>query len=173
MNKPEKFRANLLDLSISREFEEAKEEWEYVRVEYNKDREECLCSQKNITDIVVIQNKRTQAETRIGKNCAENHLGIWTSSNVFSRLRRVHRAQTINRAPAKNPANDVHEANLKFFKDEGAISEWEYSFSLDTYRLRSMSSKQRFWSDKIGRQIKSYFSDKDNRIRFSNHKRSL
>ncbi|MGJ1190906.1 hypothetical protein [Sphingobacterium siyangense] len=77
MNKKEKFEKNLIELSLSNDYEVAKKEWDIISVK-EKDGK-CICTQQ-LTYSITLKNTINGNEITVGADCLNkfisNNLGI-------------------------------------------------------------------------------------------------
>jgi hypothetical protein len=123
----------IINLSVSRIWEEAKLEWElesiyFVEIEQGRT---CLCTYEPICEICVLQNKLNNQQAEIGNVCVKNFVGI-DSGIVFNGVRRIK----------KDVDKGLNPSACDLFLQKGLITQWEYGFLVDTFRKRYLSGRQ-------------------------------
>ena len=137
----ERLRDHILSLSVAKDFNSAREEWNLVGIEMSEEFDNCPCGQE-IKEHCHIQNKINRNRTYVGNVCIKRFVGIDTG-NLFDGLRRIAEDDTAN-------ANtDLIEHAYRL----GYIFEREYQFLHDTKLKRNLSEKQKEWKQKINRRI--------------------
>ncbi|MFV0362871.1 MAG: hypothetical protein ACK5LL_07260, partial [Suipraeoptans sp.] len=89
-NPPITFLKELIRNSESKEWDEAKKEWDIKDYYYiSKGYKACPCSSKAINNITIITNKQNSNQLEICNPCAERYLEISESTKIASSLNRV------------------------------------------------------------------------------------
>jgi len=129
----QKFTAAILALSVSKEWLEAKPEWELYIVYNDGSERSCECGHQPIHQICVIRNRKNRNEAEVGNVCVHNFMQL-ASKRIFAVLRRV-RAEI---------SKSLNPAALDLFHDRGVISDGELDDYKDYWRKRSnMTDAQR------------------------------
>lgn len=137
----ERLKAHILPLSVSMDFNTARNEWRLVGVEVSDEFDHCPCGQE-IKEHCYIQNQLNGNTTYVGNVCVNRFIGIETG-NLFAGLKRLAQDDTAN----ANEDLIIHA--YKF----GYIFEGEYKFLMETRYKRKLSAKQIEWKKKINRRI--------------------
>jgi len=128
----------IINRSVSRQWDEAKQEWQLSEIYREDEPLTCLCGHTPIIEICVLKNKLNDKDAIVGNVCVNKFLGI-ASEQIFSGLRRIKR--DINKGLSRAAATYSHERNW--------INDWEKGFCLDTSRKRTLSEKQKAIRRKI------------------------
>lgn len=88
-----RFRNNLLKYSVSKEYEEAKNEWYLTESYFSDETEYCICGH-DIHNVFIIENKHNQNKLKIGICCIEYFLFDQLGEQV---IRYKKTASNINR----------------------------------------------------------------------------
>lgn len=124
-------KKNILSLSEASEWEAARKEWHLVDVIQSQEPETCLCGHYPIIEICTIHNKITRKNADVGNICVKKFLGF-NSDKIFSALKRIR----------KDTMKSLNLDSIAFFKEQRALTGWEYDFLLDTRLKRELSEKQ-------------------------------
>ncbi len=136
-----KLTTELLKLSQSQKWDEAKLEWELIDIERVEDPEECLCGHYPILEICLIKNSKTDNESRVGNCCVKKFNN--KSDKIFRSVARIR----------KNIEKSVNAETLDLAIKNRWINEKEYKFYMDIIRKRNLSEKQSAWKKAINQKI--------------------
>ena len=106
-----KFKKAILDLSVSKDWDEAKAEWELYFVYDDPNDRSCECEHSPIHQICVIRNRKNKSSTEVGNVCVRRFLRL-VSNRIFSCIKRLR----IDIHKSLNPAS------LELFRERGVIS---------------------------------------------------
>lgn len=138
----EQLKAHILPLSVSRDFNAARTEWDLVGIEVSEEFANCPCG-KDIKEHCYIRNRLTNHTTYVGNVCINRFMNIETG-NLFDGLKRIAKDDTAN-------------ANLDLIEHAYRMgylfSEKEYTFLKQTAKKRKLSQAQISWKQKINRRI--------------------
>jgi hypothetical protein len=150
----EKFKAAILALSNSKEWLEAKPEWE-LHIVYNDSSERaCECGHQPIHQICVIKNRENNKEAEVGNVCVHNFMQL-ASRRVFSVLKRVRAEFT----------KSLNPAALDLFKHRGVISAAEEGDYLSYWRKRTnMTRDERQQKIAINERILKFVDEESARL---------
>jgi len=141
-----KLTTELLNLSQSQKWDDAKLEWELIDIEKVKDPEECLCGHYPILEICLIKNNKTNNESRVGNCCVKKFNN--KSDKIFRSVERIR----------KDIEKSVNAETLELAIKKEWINDKEYKFYMDILRKRKLSDKQLAWkkfiNHKIGNNVK-------------------
>lgn len=126
-----KLKAEILDLSNSKDWKLAKLEWRLKDIFESDEPDTCLCGHNPIKEICVIKNIYNHNEATVGNVCIKKFLGL-PSNQIFDCLKRLK--TDINNSPNK--------ALIEHAYREKWINAWEYDFSLNTMNKRYLNQKQ-------------------------------
>lgn len=88
MNKKEKFEKSLLQLSISPDFGQAKNEWVFKK--YSATEEKCICGQ-HLQRHLIFSNKMNGNEAIIGCSCADKFIDVKIGVNFTNGLKKLQK----------------------------------------------------------------------------------
>jgi hypothetical protein len=138
----------LLKLSKSQNWDEAKLEWELIDIERVDDPEECLCGHYPILEICSIKNSKTNNESRVGNCCVKKFNN--KSDKIFRSVVKI----------VKDIEKSVNSETLGLAINNKWISTWDYKFYMDIMRKRNLSDKQKEFKKIINQKIKSRVTKK-------------
>lgn len=141
-----KLSQEIIALSVARNWDEAKREWALEDVYQAEEQQTCLCGHFPIREICVIRNRVNSTEAEVGNCCVKKFLGL-PSGGIFDGLKRV--AEDTTKALNYEAVHHAHNKNW--------ITDWEYKFSLDTARKRSLSAKQALVRQRINDKVLARF----------------
>ena len=133
----------LLKLSSSQTWDEAKLEWNLIDVEKvsEEDSEVCLCGKDPIMEICTIENKLNNNTARVGNSCVKKFIN--KSDKIFRSISQVK----------KNINKSLNAETISFAFEKKWINEWEKNFYLDIFRKRNISDKQKEYKTSIAKKI--------------------
>jgi hypothetical protein len=136
-----KLTKELLRLSQSANWDEAKLEWELVDIEKVKDAEECLCGHYPINEVCLIHNKKTKANARVGNHCVKKFNN--KPDKIFQAVKKIK----------KDNLKSVNAETLEFALERRKITQEDYDFYLNILRKRNLSEKQQKWKQDINTRL--------------------
>ncbi len=140
----------LLKLSQSQNWDEAKLEWELVDIERVEDPETCLCGHYPILEICTIKNQKTNKNADVGNCCVKKFID--KSDKIFRSVAKVR----------KDFEKSVNAETLDFALSKNWITQKDYGFYMDILRRRRLSEKQLSWKKSINQKIMSRISKSKN-----------
>ena len=143
-----KFKAAILAMSTTSNWDEAKAEWDlhFVYVDPAPDRA-CKCEHSPIHQICVIKNRKSGSATEVGNVCVRRFLRL-LSNRVFSVLRRLE---------ADIPKS-LNPTSLDLFRDRGVISYSEGEEYKEYWRKRTtLNDDQKAQKLDINQRVLDYF----------------
>lgn len=140
-------RDGILVLSNATDWEVAQKEWSLVNVYEADEPETCLCGHFPIMEICQISNRITGHRTEVGNRCVQRFLGV-RSDLIFTAIKRIR----------KNISKSLNADAIAFFKERGALNDWEYGFLQDTKNKRNLSTAQMTARRRINAKILSAIS---------------
>lgn len=148
----EKFTAAILALSNSRDWLEAKPEWELHAVYHDGTHRSCECGHQPIHQICVIKNRENANEAEVGNVCVHNFMQL-ASRRIFAVLKRLRAEIT----------KSLNPAALELFCRRGAITQGEMDDYLEYWRKRKYmtDAQRRQKSDINGRVL--VFAERETR----------
>lgn len=109
-----KFKAAILNLSTSPDWDEAKAEWELFFVYDDPNDRSCECEHSPIHQICVIRNRKNASKTEVGNVCVRRFLRLM-SNRIFAVIKRLrHDIQ-----------KSLNPKALELFRERGVISIYE------------------------------------------------
>ena len=136
-----KLTTELLKLSNSPRWDEAKLEWDVIDIEKVEEAETCLCGHFPILEICTIGNTKTKKEARVGNCCVKKFNN--KSDKIFRAIAKVK----------KDFEKSVNSETLNLAVKNIWISDKEYKFYIDILRKRKLSEKQMNWKVAINKKI--------------------
>jgi hypothetical protein len=140
----EHLKAHILPLSVSNDFETARQEWQLEAVEISDEWDQCPCGQ-DIKEHCYIRNRLNGNSTYVGNVCINKFIKIDTGS-LFDGLKRIANDET---------ANANHDLIEYAHRMGYLFGENEYRFLHHTALKRNLSPAQISWKRKINRRILS------------------
>lgn len=121
----------ILSLSVSDNWEIAKDEWEINYIYFSKKAEMCICGHFPIIEICEIKNKKNEKFAVVGNYCVKNIIGL-PSDKIFQAVKRVR----------KDNEKGLNGESIELAYSKNLINDWEYKFYIDTLKKRKLSEKQ-------------------------------
>jgi len=150
----DKFKAAILALSVSKDWLEAKPEWDLHLVYDDGSNRSCECGHQPIHQICVIKNRDNGNEAEVGNVCVHNFMQL-ASKRIFSVLKRV-KAEI---------SKSLNPAALDLFYRRGVISNQEVEDYLSYWRKRkNMNADQRSQKLKINQMVLNYVDSETTRL---------
>lgn len=134
--------SRIIELSESKVWEDAKEEWNLATVYEAESPETCLCGHYPILELCIISNIHNKKTTTVGNCCVKKFIGI-RSDKLFDAIKKIR----------KEPRKSVNEEMLLYAYRQGWITQWEQKFYDDIIRKRVLSFKQEGIKYKINDKI--------------------
>ena len=138
-----KLTTELLKLSNSQKWDDAKLEWDVTDIEKVDDSETCLCGHFPILEICTISNTKTKKDARVGNCCVKKFNN--KSDKIFRAVAKIR----------KDFEKSVNSETLNLALKNKWISQNEYKFYMDILRKRKLSEKQMAWKISINKKITS------------------
>lgn len=151
----QKFTAAILALSKSKDWHEAKPEWELHAVYNDPSERACECGHQPINQICVIRNTENRNEAEVGNVCVHNFMKL-ASRRIFAVLRRVEAETT----------KSLNPAALELFTRRGVLTSTEHGDYTDYWRKRTNLTKdQRDQKLDINTRVLAYVTAETARLR--------
>ena len=131
----------LLKLSNSQKWDDAKLEWDVIDIEKAEDPETCLCGHFPILEICTISNTKNKKEARVGNCCVKKFNN--KSDKIFRAVAKVK----------KDFEKSVNSETLNLALKNTWINAKEHKFYMDILRKRKLSEKQMNWKIAINKKI--------------------
>lgn len=134
----------IIDRSEADNWQEARLEWRLADIYFadSDDPGTCLCSHFPIIEHCVLRNRLNAARVEVGNVCVTRFMGI-NSNRVFRCLSRI----------MEDDSRAMNPDTIEFAFAKGLLSDWEREFSLDTWRIRKLSSRQAGKRVEINRMV--------------------
>lgn len=116
----------ILDMSVSKLWEEAKYEWElYKIIRLEGDYETCLCEHYPIKDLCHIKNKLNGKTAIVGNCCIKKFVNVDNTSNIINAIKDGR----------------ININVIEFALKKRIINNRQYMFLRSVWRKRKMSEK--------------------------------
>lgn len=146
-NEP-KFKAAILALSSSKNWDEAKAEWELDFVYVDPSDRKCECEHSPIHQICVIRNLKNSNKSEVGNVCVRRFLRL-LSNRIFSSLRKIQ--LDINKS--------LNPKSLQMFRERGVITyAEENSYAGYWLKRTSLTNAQKIEKLDINHRVLAYFN---------------
>lgn len=150
----EKFKAAILALSQSKDWEEAKPEWELHSVYLDASHRACECGHQPIHQICVIKNRENEHEAEVGNVCVHKFMQL-ASRRIFGVIKRLRGEIT----------RSLNPAALDLFCRRGVVSYSEKDDYLSYWRKRkNLTGEQRTQKIEINRRVLDYVDSETDRL---------
>lgn len=128
---------NIIEISVTKTWEEAKKEWDLYDINKSDIPSTCLCGKYPIIELCYLENRLNKNRTIVGNCCVNKFLGQTNQNKMFKAL-------------SKNKINkDIIELAHKRY----LIVETEKKFLLDNWRKRNLNDNDRRWFDILNDRI--------------------
>jgi hypothetical protein len=142
MSKEERLSIEIRMLSESKDWEEAKTEWELESIYFSEDSEICLCGHTPIIECCVLRNTINENTAVVGNVCVNKFIGIETDP-IFDAVKRVK----------SDYRKALNVKTLEYAISRKWINNWEMDFYSDTIKKRKLTEKQRTKRIQINEKI--------------------
>jgi hypothetical protein len=133
----------ILARSLSATWDAARLEWGLDHIYLEDDPPgTCLCSHFPIVEHCVLANRRNGKMATVGNCCVKRFLAV-QSGRLFDALRRV----------SNDPTAALNAAMIRHAHERGWLTDWEYTFYLNTWRKRRLSHRQRIKRQQINDKV--------------------
>lgn len=130
----------VINRSVSYNWEEAKKEWDFYDISILKD-SNCLCGKYPISERCHLINKNTSEKVIVGNCCINKFFGDKTKNKVFKAIKN----------------NKINKSLIEHSFKISLINQWEYDFLSNLWRKRNLSPKQRNIFNKLKGRILEKF----------------
>lgn len=153
MTKTENFIETILKYSESKDYIQASKEWELHHCEYIPEGNGvCICGKKNLSKMVVIQNKYNSNSLLVGYTCYRSTLKGINCDTEFKRLMYEYKLSRYN--VYKIPTYEQIFYNYNY----NIINEWELGFLMNIKNYSNYSDRQ---LEVMGRIFKKFVFKND------------
>lgn len=153
MTKTENFIETILKYSESKDYIQASKEWELHHCEYIPEGNGvCICGKKNLSKMVVIQNKYNSNTLLVGYTCYRSTLKGINCDTEFKRLMYEFKLSRYN--VYKIPTYEQIFYNYNY----NIINEWELGFLMNIKKYSNYSDRQ---LEVMGRIFKKFVFKND------------
>lgn len=142
----------IIDLSVAKDWNFAKLEWNFDFAYYADELQRCLCGHYPIRNICVIKNTKNTAVTEVGNCCINKFLGIEDGNKIFSSIKKVK----------EDIKSSMSSEVVEYLYRKKGITEFEYKFYKSIHRKRVLSPKQRDLKEKVNRKFLNFTSYETN-----------
>ena len=146
MNNGERLTFEIVELSESGAWQDAKLERGLYDVYYEEEPDTCLCGHYPIIEICVLKNYNNNKEAIVGNHCVKKFLGL-SSDKFFQAFRRVK----------NDNEKSLNSEMIDHAYKNRWISDWENSFYQDIMRKRNLTDKQLHHKTKINKKVLTRF----------------
>lgn len=153
MTKFETLKVGIMKLSKSQVWESAKVEWGLDYIDFLTWPDQCLCGHYPILNACYISNSVTNKTALVGNCCVKKFLNM-PSDKIFKSYEKL---KASGDSAMNNELAQLAHRNKW-------ITDWEYSFSLDTFRKRNLTSKQWQARVKINTKVLTAMEDKHEQV---------
>lgn len=138
----------IIDLSVAKNWGDAKREWDYLYIVDNLDMDNCLCGVE-IRYLHYIQNRLNKKITFVGSKCIEQFGNefLTGSSGICERLARKMR---------------LTEAQVLLCRERDYLDDYQYEFYLDCRLKRVLTENQERLFNKIHSKIEFAIRNRKN-----------
>ncbi len=147
-----KLTEEIIKLSNSDTWNNAKLEWNFEYAYYSEDLQTCLCGHYPIKNICVIKNKENRNETEVGNCCVNKFLGIEEGNQIFASIKKLKNDLSKSMSPQV----------LDYLRKKKVLTDFDYSFYADTIRKRKLSNKQLAIRERINQKLIDFTSYESN-----------
>lgn len=126
-----KLSREIIKLSQSKDWIQAKLEWSLHNVWESSEPQECICGHFPIIEICEIKNKLNGNIAEVGNSCVKKFMGL-PSNSVFRALKRVR----------KDISKSLNKEAIELVFHKKLINDWERAVYLNIMRKRKLSEKQ-------------------------------
>lgn len=141
-----KLSREIIKLSQSKDWIQAKLEWSLDNVWESSEPQECLCGHFPIIEICEIKNKINGNVAEVGNSCVKKFIGL-PSNNVFQAIKRVR----------KNISKSFNKEAVELAFHKNLINDWERAVYINIMRKRTLSEKQEKVKKEVNQKILRFF----------------
>ncbi|PIN94787.1 hypothetical protein COU53_02090 [Candidatus Pacearchaeota archaeon CG10_big_fil_rev_8_21_14_0_10_30_48] len=143
MNNKYNLFKRILELSKSKNWDEARKEWAVVEITEAQadDPGSCCCGKHPIKEMIQIFNQKTRNEVIVGNCCIKRFFDINDYDKVFKALKE----------------NRINSFMIEDCFKKEVINPWEYGFALNVWRKKKVSKKQFLNFEKIKHKILNFY----------------
>jgi len=134
----------IIDRSVNKSWNIAKQEWFLFEVYESEEPDTCLCGHFPIIEICILQNRSNGNFATVGNVCVKKFIGL-PSDKIFTGVKRVR----------KDVQKSLNDSALRYAFEKGWLNDWEFSFYQDIMRKRVLTTRQREKKDEINVKIVS------------------
>lgn len=142
MSNEYKLKEEIIALSQSKDWSQARLEWQLDHIYFESEPETCLCGKTPIIEVCVLKNQRNGNYATVGNVCVKRFIGL-PSDNIFQAVKRI--SEDIEKSLNFEAINYAH--NKKWISDN------DFNFYSDICRKRKLTPKQMSWKVKINQRV--------------------
>ena len=124
-----KFFMRVIELSESKNWKQAKKEWEQIKItspDEHEDYGSCICGKHPIKDMIQMFNSLNHNEIIVGNCCVNKFFEIKDFNKIFNAVKE----------------NRINLAMINDAKEKYIITEWEKKFITKLWRKKKLSPKR-------------------------------
>ena len=134
----EQLESEIIDRSESGNWDEARREWDLETIYDDDELGRCLCGHYPIKERCVLRNNINQKEVTVGNICVHQFMGL-PSDRIFKSLKKIK----------VNPKSALTRDVIELLYRRKHICKWQYDFSIDTLKKRSLTERQWIQRQKV------------------------
>lgn len=123
--------AEIIQRSVSDNWDEAKLEWALHEVYEADEPETCLCGHFPIIELCILNNNFNGGFATVGNCCVKKFIGL-PSDKIFQAVKRVR----------KNLSKALNAEAIAHAFQRGWLTAWEKDFYFDIMRKRNLTARQ-------------------------------
>lgn len=143
----------IIEKSVSKQWDIAKQEWVLIDVYETDEPDTCLCGHYPIKEICVLKNKLNHESVEVG-NCCVKKVWNFGSEKILKSIKSIR----------KDISKSINVECLKLAFKKNIITEKDYNFYLDIWRKRNLTEKQEKWKKDINKKVLNILGKNNNRI---------
>jgi len=137
----------VIELSESKEWDEAKKEWEQIDIT-QADKEEdygsCICGKYPIKEMIQLFNSKNKKEIIVGNCCINKFFGNPEYNKIFAAIKK----------------GKVNKSMIKDSFEKGVVNGWEEGFMNDNWKKRKLTLRQEIVFNEISSKILGHYKKK-------------
>ena len=134
---------NIIALSGTRNWDEAKLEWDLVNIFKQTQSGKCLCGHAPITEHCVLLNRKNGKTVIVGNVCVKKFLGL-PADKIFHAIERIE----------KDLTRSLNAETIDFAHKQGWMNDREREFYFDTTHKKKTGYKNLLTPKQLGLRVK-------------------
>lgn len=131
----------IISLSVSDTWENSKNEWELSEIYFSDEPDTCLCGHA-IIELCELKNKKNKKIAIVGNCCVKKFIGL-PSDKIFQAVKKIRKDNT----------KSLNSEAIDLAYSKNWITDWEYKFSIDTFRKRILTPNQERIRQEINEKV--------------------